>query len=106
MLRAPALTHSDIIGAFERGEYYSSNGPEISELYIEDDKLFITTPKAKHIRFITGNRLMKLVSSEESAEYLTSASISLNNVVDYIRVEVIDETGKKAYTNAIFKEDF
>ncbi len=106
VLRAPALTHSDIIGAFERGEYYSSNGPEISELYIEDGKLFITTPKAKHIRFITGNRLMKLVSSEESAEYLTSASISLNNVVDYIRVEVIDETGKKAYTNAIFKENF
>ena len=94
------------MGAFERGEYYSSNGPEINELYIEDGNLFIETSKAKHIRFITGNRLMKFFSPDEGEEYLTSAVISLKYVVDYVRVEVIDETGKKAYTNAIFKENF
>ena len=106
VLRAPALTHSDILGAFERGEYYSSNGPEINELYIEDGKLCIECSDARAIRFVTGNRLMALIKPQEGESSITKAQFPLKNVVDYIRVEVIDCEGKKAYTNAIFKENF
>ncbi len=103
VIKAAALKHEDIITAFENGEYYSSTGPEINSLYIENGKVYIGTSNAKHIRFLTSNRLTKLVTAENK-EYITEAEFDLHAVKDYFRIEVIGESGKKAYTNAYFKE--
>lgn len=103
VIKAPTLNHENIMNAFEKGEYYSSTGPEINELYIEDGKVHISTSNAKYIRFLTGNRLSKLAKGENS---ITNAEFDLKAVKDYFRIEVVDEFGKKAYTNAYFEGDF
>lgn len=105
MLKAQSLNHESIMSAFEKGEYYSSIGPEINELYIEDNKVHVSVSPAKKIRFITGNRLTKLVGPQKGEDYILNAAFDLNAVKDYFRIEVIDEYGKKAFTNAYFKEN-
>ena len=105
VIKAPALNHESVMHAFEKGEYYSSTGPEINELYVEDGKVYITTSNAKYIRLLSGNRLTKLAKSTDE-NGITSAEFELRGAKDYFRIEVIDARGNKAYTNAYFEGDF
>lgn len=103
-LKAPELTHESIMRAFEKGDYYSSTGPEINELYVQDGKVHISTSPAGSIRFLTGNRLTKLAHPKNGDKLITCAEFDLTYVKDYFRLEVIDESGRKAYTNAFFMD--
>lgn len=71
------------------------NRPEINELYIEDDKVHIGTSSAHYIRFITNNRLTRLVSAENIDDGVTTTCFDLKAVKDYFRIEVTDKFGKK-----------
>ena len=104
MIKARRLEHSSIINALEKGEFYSSTGPEIKELYMEDGKIHITTSPAKKIRLLSGNRYSRLIKQKEN-EPVCEAVFDYKDVVNYFRIEVEDQTGEKAYTNAYFTED-
>ncbi|MBR6502439.1 MAG: hypothetical protein IKT42_03270 [Clostridia bacterium] len=105
VIKAPALNHENIMRAFEKGEYYSSTGPEINELYVEDGKVHIGTSNVKYIRMLTGNRLSKLAKATDQ-NGITEAVFELRGVQDYFRIEIMDNNGNKAYTNAYFEGDF
>jgi len=104
MIKAESLNHKNIITALEKGEFYSSTGPLIKELYIEDGQIVIKTSPASKIRLLSGNRYSGLRRAEEGKE-LTEARFNLAPVFNYFRLEVIDNKGEKAYTNAYFIEN-
>jgi len=103
MIKAEELKHENIINALCNGEFYSSTGPEIKELYLEDGKIHIKTSPAKKIRLLSGNRYSKVLYSDNAQ--LTEAQFDYEPVFNYFRIEVIDKSGEKAYTNAYFTED-
>lgn len=105
MIKADSLTYKDIFSALEKGNFYSSRGPEIKSLYLENGHVYIETDDAKSIRFLTANRYSGLVMAEEG-KTVNKASFNAERVHGYFRIEVENRAGEKAYTNAYFKEDF
>ncbi len=103
MINAESLTHEAIITALKNGDFYSTTGPQIDNLFVEDEWVHIECSSAKKIRFITNNRYSKLfVASDQS---LRSADFKLEENTHWFRVEITDFSGEKAYTNAYFKDD-
>lgn len=100
-----SLSYDNIINALLNGDFYSSMGPEIYKIYIEDNKVFIKCSNAKKITFSTQGRRAKSVTAPEN-EYLTEAEFEFLPEDGYIRLDVIDESGKRANTQAYFINEF
>ena len=117
MIKADKLSYDSIISALERGDCYSSTGPEIKELYIENGVVNITTSEAVSIRLITDIRYAKAKNAVD-VDSVTNASFDLSNFINvainnkeyrrskaWFRLEVIDKSGKRAYSKAYFIND-
>lgn len=102
MFKAESLTYENIINAFEQGNFYSSNGPEIAEIYAEDGVFTVVakTP-VKYIRFLTGHRRAELCRSDDGS-LITSGSFPIKKEDKYVRAELIAADGTKAFTQAYF----
>lgn len=102
-INADELKYRTITKALEKGEFYSSNGPEIYNLYVEDGKIHIECSPVKRIIFSVGRRNNS--SRVEAEEFLISAEHPLNKDDQYIRITLVDEFGKCADTNAYFIDE-
>lgn len=116
MIKADKLDYSCIMTALENGDFYSSTGPEIKDVYIEDGILTVKTSPVAAIEISTERRASKRVYSKNGEQY-TDATFDLNTYISdsihkretdppaYFRVTVTDESGNKAYTRAFFVND-
>ena len=109
MVKADNLEYETIYNALKNGDFYSSNKPEIFELYIENGIIHIKTSNVKGIYLTTECRYTKEVKSNTS--HINEAIIDINdylnrddNMMDvkYIRLTIIDDEGNKAYTRAYY----
>ena len=102
MIKAPALTYADLISALERGDFYTSEGPEISELSLEDGFFTIRTDTPSTVTLLSESRHYR------RAENTTCAKLEFkpSSAGEYVRFEVKDATGKKAFTRAYKTKDF
>ncbi|MCQ2399069.1 MAG: PHP domain-containing protein [Clostridia bacterium] len=114
MLKAEKLDYNSVINALEKGDFYSSNGVEIYDLYVEDDKLHIKCSPAKNISVIASHRSRAHVNGDGLTEAEIDITKMLNDIrlmkekanIDgwfFIRVQGLD--GKTAYTKAYFYDD-
>ncbi len=102
VIRADRLDYRTVTRALEQGNFYASMGPEIHELYIEDNKVHITCSPAKHIRLHCGARHSRQIHAEDG-KYLTEATFELHPETDiFFRLSVENEKGLRANTNAYF----
>ena len=105
MLSADNLTYKEIIDAFEKGEFYSSCGPIIKEIYYEDGYFCVTSKTPlKEVRFHTNHRHSARVFDKDAN--LFEAKFEIYPTDKYIRAELLDKDGNKAYTQAYFTNDF
>ena len=117
MIKAENLTYDSIMVALEKGDIYSSNGPSINELYIENGIVNISTSNAVFIKLVTDIRYTKYKRAKRG-EFLTGASFDINDFIKgandenncrrslpWFRLEVVDERGYRAYTKAYFIKD-
>lgn len=93
---------ADILDALQQGKFYSSCGPEIHDFYIDDDGYaHVTCTPVRMISFICG-RHTPLGSYDQNGGLISSGSRKVPAFADYLRAVVIDENGRKAWTNPIF----
>ena len=64
MVGAPRLDYGSVIDALEKGEFYMSCGPEITDLHIEGDLLKISCSDAQRINMETHGRYSNLVVAD------------------------------------------
>ena len=105
MIKAEKLEYSNIIEALEKGDFYASQGPEINELYIEDNKIHIKCSPAKYIAINSSNRNSTGVRFGEGSKPITEAVFDLVEEADYFRFDVCDEYGRHANTRGYFVKD-
>lgn len=104
MIKADKLEYTAVTDALLKGNFYSSTGPAIEELYIEGDTVTVKTSPAKTIKLSTGIRhLDKKIAKE--GEFVTEAQFKIKPHYQYFRITVVDEFEKRANTNAYFTED-
>ena len=104
MIKADKLEYNTIASALLNGNFYSSTGPEIKELYIEDGVLHVKTSPAKIIALSTEHRRFDSVRGD-NCETVSEGAFKVFDYDGYVRITVIDEYGNHANTNAYFVED-
>lgn len=99
MVKAKKLDDHSILDSLKKGAFYSSQGPEIYDFFIEGESAHIKCSPAAMITFITYEHRGFSFSYDTQA---TEASLVFNPGIDYIRAEVTDVDGKKAWSNPIY----
>jgi len=114
MVGAKKLEYDSVIEALEKGDFYTSNGPEIYELSIKDKKLHIECSDAQHVMLESGTRFSKRVSPKAPDKLLRSADFDLAKWIDgcteennrnWIRITVQGPYGNFAATRAFWLEE-
>lgn len=112
-IKADKLDYNTVFEALRRGDFYASTGPEIYNLYFENGIVHVDCSPAKEIRLITERRTSDILRAENNqtidfADFNISRYLDLcKNDIDFGRkqfflIEVIDESGKTAYTKPHF----
>lgn len=101
---ADELSYDSVFSALETKNFYASTGPQIYSLTADKGKFRILSSEAKRIVFSTNTRHRSVYYAEEKP--LTEAEFKLGEYDEWVRVEVVDEKGKIAFTRAYFKEDW
>jgi len=102
MVKSKFLTINSIMKSILNGLFYSSTGPEIKKLEINNKKIYIETSPVKYISFISQNGSgMKLTAKKDN--FLKYAEFKIEDNLKYLRIECKDESGNYAWTNPIFK---
>lgn len=100
MVNAESLTHEALLRAVKSGNFYASCGPELHEVYVENDVLHVRCSECTQIHVITYPPRGKAHYAEDQP--LTGLSYPLKGGETYIRVECVDKDGNPAWSNAIF----
>ncbi len=103
MIKAEKLDYRSITKAMEAGNFYASQGPEIYELWIEDNKVHVETSAAKQIVISYNSRWGNFCKAEEG-ESICSVTEEIPAGSVYVRVTVMDDQGRYANSNAYFLE--
>lgn len=98
-VKARKLDDHSIIEALKNGAFYASQGPEIIDFYTKDNRAFVKCSPAVKITFITYEHRGFCYRFDVPG---TEADMAFNPDIDYIRVEITDSDGKKAWSNPIF----
>ena len=104
MVKAERLEYKTVTDALLAGNFYASQGPEIYDLWLEDEKLYITCSNASSIVLGTGRRRVKAVY-RENGEALTKACFDIKKEDIYVRITVTDHSGLHANNNAYFTDE-
>ena len=102
MVSAISLTPADLIDAIKSGSFYSTTGPEIYDFYVNGKKAYAKTSPVREISFISYPQRGTNFQSPPGA-YLHKATAVLDNRVDFVRLEITDVHGKKAWSIDIHK---
>lgn len=100
-VNADSLSYENIVDGLVSGNFYSSMGPEIYSLYVEDGRVYVKCSDAERISYSTRGRRSKAVNAKEG-EYLNEASFEIRETDGYFRIEVMNKKGQRANTQAYF----
>ncbi|MBQ0111391.1 MAG: PHP domain-containing protein [Oscillospiraceae bacterium] len=106
VIRSNELAYEPIAESLKNGNFYTSMGPEIKELYVEDGSVYVKCSPAQKIVFTTGIRHVKTVYPKEGETTVTEGSFELLHHDKYFRVSVMGPDGKMAYSNAYYPENY
>lgn len=99
MVKAPELTYGAVTEALLNGNFYSSMGPEIHGLSVEDGVLKVETSPVDKIFVMTQGRNCYREAAAPG-QTISGGSFSLNGTEGYIRVQIRDREGRYACSNA------
>ncbi|MBA7601500.1 hypothetical protein ES703_08575 [subsurface metagenome] len=103
MVKSRSLGVDDIMSSIRRGLFYSSTGPEIMDIAIDDGGVIsVECSSAKEISFVSTPSLGMKFYAEGSP--LTGALYKGRLGEAYVRIEVTDYAGGKAWSNPIYNE--
>lgn len=106
MIKAEKLEYKSVTNALLKGDFYSSRGPLIHDLYFEDGKVFIKCSPADKIVITGGGAKRKIeVRYAENGNILEDAAFNVSKEDIYFRITVTDEKGLTANTNAYFTDE-
>lgn len=99
MVRAEKLDYPTVIEALKNGDFYSSNGATIHDIWYEDGYVHINCGEAETVYINTGTTFRDAAHAKEG-EAITTASFRLHPLMKYVRFTVIDKNGNYAWSNA------
>ena len=93
-------TVSGILRALKNGAFYSSCGPVIHDFFIENGKAVLECSPCRHVVFLYGRAPGRMFRDPEGL--ITRAEFTVPSHYAYLRANVMDAEGRRAWTNPIF----
>jgi hypothetical protein len=100
MIKARSLSIYSVMNALRTGCFYSSCGPIIEDFRITDGKVVVRCSPVVEIHLIGRKYYGQSFYADDDKE-LTAARTMVSDEMKYIRAEVIDRNGRRAWTNPI-----
>ena len=101
MVNCESLTKEALLQALRSGNFYASCGPEIHDVWIEDEQVHIKCSPCSEIHMVSYPPRGKAHFALDG-DPLTELTYTLKGGERFIRVECGDEKGNPAWSNAIF----
>ena len=98
MVNAQECTKKCILRALFNGNFYSSQGPMFKWIRLDGNKIRVSTSPVKYIRLVGPKNFGNWIVSEENGV----KEFEIPSHWTYARLELEDENGKRAWTNALF----
>ncbi len=95
-IQAEKLDYQCIMDALKSKNFYATTGPEIKEIYLENNKIYIKTSPVCAVLCRTNSRATSTVRAH--CDELESTVLDLPEDAKYIRIELCDTHGKKAFS--------
>lgn len=109
MIEADKLDYENILTAMEQGHIYSSNGPLINSISFENNKIFVSCSEASKIILNTERRWSRVAMGDkityaefDLTDYFSGNEVFIEKKSRYIRLTIIDNQGRMAWTRAYF----
>lgn len=100
------LTYEGVIAAMDAGDFYSSMGPVIRSLEIEDGRAYITCSDAARIAMIYGAKTTRAAFPPAIGETIGQAEFEIPDKAPYVRFTVTDSAGRHADTRGYFRDEW
>ncbi len=104
VIKATELKYKTVTDALVNGDFYCSEAPEITALWVEDGKIHIDCPNADRVFITCGRRRGDIVYAENGGT-IHSAEFPIYKEDIYVRLTVVDKNGYHACTNAYFTDE-
>jgi len=99
-VKAEELTPESVVSAVRSGAFYASSGPEIHDFRIADGKAVVQCSLAQAVNFICADSRGHSVWREDDSLFC-DAEMELKGTERYVRLEVVDERGRIAWSNPL-----
>ena len=101
MVKAEENTPESLLGALRRGDFYSSQGPELRDVRVEGRKVIVESSAVVSVIAMGRGTGAKGVHGQS----MTRTEVPLDRLGDspWLRVAVIDAAGKRAWSNPIWR---
>jgi hypothetical protein len=103
-LRAAERTPEAVLAALRRGHFYASTGPRLEDLQLDGRRLFVRCSPAAAVYWIGHSHLGWSVHAPAGGS-LTEAELEIDPRARYVRVEVADAAGRRAFSPPMFRDD-
>ena len=102
MVKATENTPEALLAALKRGDFYSSQGPQIHDVRIDGDMAYVECTAAVSVVAMGWGTGARGVHGQS----MTRAEVPLDRLLGspWVRISVIDAAGKRAWSNPIWRE--
>jgi len=101
VVNARECTSEAIIGAIRQGNFYSSQGPEVLSITLDDDQLTVQTSPVQFARLVGPGWKGTTLGSFEG-QPIETIRFQVPSDWRYVYLEVEDIAGRRAWTNSLF----
>lgn len=107
MIKARRLTVDAVMEAVRTGCYYSSCGPTIEDFRVDGGRVILSCSPVVEVHFMCRRANGKSIYAEgknaiTNAEFPCVSGNPPDDGLGYVRVEIVDQSGRRAWTNPIF----
>jgi len=104
MVNAAACTREAIMAAIWAGNFYSTRGPQFHSITYDGAAVSLTTSPVRHVRLAGASGAGRRIAADEG-DSLTAATFEIPGEWPYAYLEIEDDRGLIARTNALMVVD-
>lgn len=104
MVSTDQLTRDGILDAIRTGNFYSTQGPLFESIHVTEDRISVRTSPASMIRLVDATAWGDRVFAG-AGRTVTEGEFTVTGRHAYLRLEIEDERGRLAWTNALLEPE-
>lgn len=95
-------TADDVLEALKAGAFFSTQGPAFEQIAVEDQTIRVTTSPVAQVRWRTFGKAGYVHHAPSGGRIESSELPEWFRPKRFVRVELVDETGRRAWSNPVF----